>query len=163
MTGKAFIYLIITLLIGFALGLFSDALLHLRRMKQPERMEPLFMMEQMLIKELQLSGQQQEQVSEILERYDKKIRKTREAIRKKSEADFDSLRMELVPYLTEAQVQILNELRKPGPPRPPGPQMPPGHEPRPGFAPLPGPEPLPGKAAPPPVKDSLHAVPSATR
>lgn len=112
MTGKAFIYLIITLLIGFALGMFSDGLLHLRRMRKPERIEPLYMMEQRLVHELQLTGKQQQEISNILDAYEKKSMETRKAIRKKAEADFDSLRMSLIPYLTDEQVKKLNDLHK---------------------------------------------------
>ena len=161
---RAFIYLIITLLIGFALGLFSGGLYQLRKDDRRNPMVPPFAIRFMLTRDLQLTDTQIDQVSEIFRKYEKKAVQRREEIRKQVSEDLQSLKQDLIPYLTEEQIQILDgwtEGRPPAgsrpipglipgmfppdqwhnltPPGPPGQHLPPGVPPH-----LPGKKDLPG-------------------
>jgi hypothetical protein len=138
---KAFIYLIITLMIGFALGAFSDGLHHLHRSRKDPRMQPRFFIGDMLAKDLSLSESQMEQLEGIFKVYEERFQQRREDIRKQVEEDLDSLSEELRPFLTGEQIKRLDEWIEGGMPPGPGPQPgapgremvppPPGQHPRP--------------------------------
>jgi len=150
---KAFIYLIITLLIGFALGLFSGGLYQLRKDGARNPMPPPFAIGPMLARDLQLTDAQMDQVSEIFRKYEKKATQRREEIREQVEEDLQSLKQELLPYLTDEQIQFLDRWIEGQPPPGPGPA--PG--PAPGMFPpdeghnLTPPGPPPGQGLPPGV------------
>ena len=150
---RAFIYLIITLLIGFALGLFSGGLYQLRKDGKREPMPPPFAIGPMLARDLQLTDTQMDQVSGIFRKYEKKAAQRREEIREQVEVDLDALRQELLPYLTDEQIQFLDRWIQGQPPPGPGPA--PG--PAPGMFPpdeghnLTPPGPPPGQGLPPGV------------
>lgn len=151
--GKAFIYLLVTLLIGFALGLFSAGLRQVKRDHKEERMRPRMVIGELLIRDLHLTEDQIDQVSGILDAYEKKADQRREMIQQQIQSDLDSLRNELAPYLNSTQLDRLDEWIEGGPPPGPGPQ--PGNS-APGMAPVePGPQPpgygpRPGEQGPPP-------------
>jgi len=150
---KAFIYLIITLIIGFALGMFSGGLHRARKPPGAERKGPQFMIGDMLARDLQLTESQIEQVTDIFKDYEAKVEKKREAIQKQVEEDLDTLRMELLPFLTDKQAKRLDRWIEGGPPPGPGQGPPPPGErpqpPRPGQGPPP-----PGEGPPPPGNGS---------
>jgi hypothetical protein len=137
--GRAFIYLIITLLIGFALGLFSDGLHHVKKGRKFNNMGPGFHMGDMLARDLQLTESQVKQTKDIFDKYEKKAKQRRKEIREEVERDVDSLKTEIIPYLTKEQVQRLESLFERGPGPLPGlgpgglepgmPQPPPGQGP----------------------------------
>ncbi len=151
---RAFIYLIITLLIGFALGLFSGGLYQLRKDVKREPMAPPFTIGPMLARDLQLTDVQMDQVSGIFRRYEKKAEQRREEIRVQVEEDLQSLRQELLPYLKDEQIQILDRWIEgqppPGPGPTPGSPEPGMHPPDQGLYPPP-PGPPPGQGLPPGV------------
>jgi len=157
MTGKAYIYLMITLLVGFALGLLTDGLQHAIKMNKRENRAPMFMVERIIMEDLQLTPEQRKQVEPVIREFEKKSVLTREMIRKQVESDLDSLKLSLTPYLSADQLKKFDSLMKPdkrpGPPPPgPGNRRPPGMEPPPG-----GNKPPPNEMNPPP--DGRNQVP----
>jgi hypothetical protein len=152
MTAKAFIYLIITLLIGFALGLFTDGLQHAINKNKNQGPAPFFMIQRIVKQELQLTEEQMKQIEPILMEFEKKQLKTREVIRKQVETELDSLKLALMPYLSEEQMEQLGKWMENGERR--NPPMPPGEHPIPGMYP-----PLPGMNPTPPGMDPAESNP----
>jgi hypothetical protein len=148
--------LVIMLVIGFAPGLFSGGLYRFRKGDRKPPVPPQFTIGNTLERDLQLTDTQMDQLSQIFKEYEKKAERIREEIREQVALDLDSLRLQLIPYLTVKQVQLLDRWIEGRPPPGPGPT--PG-VPEPGqyppdkgqMPPTPWPAPPPGQGLPPGV------------
>jgi hypothetical protein len=131
MTARALLYLLITLLIGFGLGMLSDrALMTLKRSKVAQHPPEHNIVEDM-IRSLELDSGQVESIRPVLEEFFARTDSTRKMIMQQAGANMDSLRQNLIPFLTAEQIREMEEsgFFRPGPwrqgkPGPPGP--PPG-------------------------------------
>jgi hypothetical protein len=146
MTSKALLYLLITLLVGIGLGMITDrALLTIGRKPVMERRPPERNIIDNIVRDFELSPQQVDSIRPVLEDFFRRADSTRALVMKHARADMDSLRLNLLPFLTQGQIKKMNEmgLFRPGTPGPGGPLPPP-----PGEGPCPDGDPHPGRHRP---------------
>jgi hypothetical protein len=125
MNAKAFFYLLITLIIGFALGMITDrALQTIGKHRMDTRPPGRNIMDDIIVT-LELKPDQVDSIRPVFDDFFKRAEITRNLIMQHAEADMDILRLNLLPYLTEGQIEKIEELGmfRPGPRRnigPPG-------------------------------------------
>jgi hypothetical protein len=139
---KTAVVLLVTLVIGFMLGLATSRYLMISHMRdgkgKPERFKRL------VVRILDLDEEQQRQAAPMLEEHEKRIRETNEQHRDRMLASIDSLKAQMLPILRAEQVERLENFHerlrsirgrppgmggprgpgKPGRPRRPGEQRP---------------------------------------
>ncbi len=122
---KPFIVILMTLVIGFGLGIFTSGYFFKQRVDRFTRVarEEGFIKHH--VEMLEATETQQSEIRPILEKHYRVLEEYRNGIR----MQFDSMRMELRPYLTEEQLEKMKQrrrkMRRPGKrrkgPPPPGP------------------------------------------
>ena len=147
MTARALLYLLITLLIGFGLGMTTDRALQTIKKSRMVHRPPEHNFVEDMVRSLELGPGQMDSIKPVLDAFIAQADSTRRMIMEQTEAGMDSLRINLLPLLTDEQILKLDKsgfFRKgpwkrgesppPGPPpgfdRPPAP--PSGHEGPPG-------------------------------
>lgn len=158
MNSRALLYLLITLLIGIGLGMITHRAfltIHKPRMDRPP---PEKNFTDDLIRTLELSSDQVDSVMPVLEDFYRRAEATRALIMRQADADLDTLKVNLMPYLTESQQRKMDELGlfQPGPGGPGGPPGPP-----PGAKPFPQGKHPPGRhrpGEPPPGRPDTFTI-----
>jgi hypothetical protein len=123
MTSKALLYLLITFIIGFGLGMITDrALQTIHKFRVYERPPGKNIMDD-IIGILELKPNQIDSIKPVFEDFFGRAENTRILIMQQAEADMDTLRLNLLPYLTESQIEKIDKLGlfRPGPWRKKGP------------------------------------------
>ncbi len=100
MTTRAFLYLMITLVIGFVLGMITDRALHLIHKPKMDLGPPEINIIGKIITNLELEPDQVDSIKLVLEDFFSRAESTRTLIMQQAEADLDTLRINLLPYLT---------------------------------------------------------------
>jgi len=113
MTKKAYLFLLITLILGIILGVAVENLLEMRRFnKMTERMHEPVSFRDGISQRLQLSEEQLDSLQPILDFYAEKSQMHREEARITYQAEIDSMFVKMMPYLNEEQVKIVEEIMK---------------------------------------------------
>jgi hypothetical protein len=123
MNSKALLYLLITLVIGFALGMITGRALQTIGKNRMHNLPPVRNLMDDIIVTLDLEPEQVDSIRPVFDDFFERAETTRSLLMKQAEADMDTLRLNLLPYLTEYQIKKIEELGlfRPGPRRPMGP------------------------------------------
>jgi hypothetical protein len=127
MNSKAFLYLLLTLLIGIGLGMITHRAFLINRKPRMDRLPPERNIINDIVRTLELSPGQVDSIMPVLEDFYRRAEITRARVMQQADADLDTLRLSLLPYLTESQQKKMEDLGLfyPGPQRPGGPPGPP--------------------------------------
>jgi len=120
MTKKAYLFLLITLILGIVLGVLMENLLEIRRFKlMTERMHEPVSFSEGIKNQLMLTDAQMDSLQPLMDFYAEVSNQHREEARITHQAEMDSMFVKMLPYLNEEQTRIVEEIMKDdGPDRP---------------------------------------------
>jgi uncharacterized protein YneF (UPF0154 family) len=107
MKTKSILIIILIFILGFLLGLFSAGLIQHAQMKKFRSIAEEKGFASHFIQVIKPSDEQLKQIDPILEKYNKKSILKGKQMRTEMRMTLDSLQLELEPYLTEKQKEIL--------------------------------------------------------
>ncbi|MBU0559897.1 MAG: hypothetical protein KJ799_18165 [Bacteroidetes bacterium] len=108
MKTKATVIIIITLLVGFALGFFTHVLLMENRLNDISGLRKRGGITRHFLNRLEVSDEKKDTIRTIIRQYEEKFKSHSESSRAEMKYLMDSLKSELQPFLTEEQLRILD-------------------------------------------------------